>query len=96
MLPWKVEQMHPKNPTTEHHVKQNKELMLESMAKMVSAQEIIALEHSDRDLQDEYDYFLLIADGPGYVVTFERADDFGAQFFPGDVVVEVCAALPIC
>ena len=52
--------------------------------------DVIAVEHSDAAYED-YDYFLLLAEKPGYVVEEPVTDDFGATFVPGDVVVQVTA-----
>ena len=47
------------------------------------------MEHSDGELAEEYDFFLLKAAKQGFVVEEQVTDDFGADFIPGDTVVEV-------
>lgn len=89
MSPWQTEQMKAKTSRTEYQLRSTKEQMLEALAQQVQPGEVIAVEHSDRDLAEEYDYFLLQATKPGYVVTEQMTDDFGADFIPGDIVVEV-------
>ena len=57
---------------------------------------VVALEHSDKGLAEEYDYFLLKADGPGRVLTTVEKDNYGAGFIPGDIVIEVRFAYWCC
>ena len=89
MEDWKSERMVPKDESTEYATRRSKNMLLELQATQVEADAVIAVEHSDKDLAEEYDYFLLRATKPGYVVPAAITDDYGAEFIPGDVVVEV-------
>jgi hypothetical protein len=89
MRAWQAELMEAKDARSEYHTRSSKQQMLEAMAQQVVLGQVVAVEHSDRDLAEEYDYFLLEATTTGYVVTETMKDDFGADFVPGDIVVEV-------
>lgn len=67
--------------------------MLQGLAQQVVAGEVIAVEHSDLEHSQDYDYFLLRASKPGYTLRSQTTDDFGALFTPGDVVVEVLCSV---
>ena len=86
---WQSEKMVPRDERTEYATRRSKNEMLELQATQVEADAVIAVEHSDKDLAEEYDYFLLRATKPGYVVPAAITDDYGAEFVPGDIVVEV-------
>ena len=89
MREWQAETMLPRENRTEYRLRSAREDMLEVMAGGVEQGDVVAIEHSDRDLADEYEYFLLLANGPGHVLEEAVTDDWGAQFVPGDTVVEV-------
>ena len=100
MEEWGSEAMQPKDERTEYATRHSREEMPEGQAKAVAEGEVVAVEHSDKDLAEDYDYFLLRATKPGYVVqtgSGKIIDDYGAEFIDGDVVVEViCATLTSC
>jgi hypothetical protein len=89
MRDWQAEMMQPLDTRTEYTTRHTKADMLEMLARGVTDGEVIAVEHSDRDLADTYEYFLLKADGPGRVLVAAETDNWGAEFIPGDTVVSV-------
>lgn len=98
MSAWQSEVMVPKDPTTEYHLRSSKESMLETIARSLRVGEIVAVEHSDKDLAEEYDYFLLKVTKPGWLVPEgERfVDDYGAIFQARDIVIEVVLQPRLC
>jgi hypothetical protein len=89
MREWQAEIMQPQDTRTEYATRSTRIDMLEMLARGVSAGEAIAVEHSDKLLAGEYEYYMLQADEPGRVLTQPETDSFGAEFIPGDVVVSV-------